>query len=139
MFDDVSNLRQLESIAIMCYNKASVTRSGMCIQQTPSGENIKRFPWKGLNQGQKEMLMLNVQLPLIDREYVQISAKKKISILFPFVFPELETTPVRSSGTSGFSAWASNFVFLLAPRARALASRSPTKCLIMIVRRKDKF
>lgn len=30
--------------------------------------------------------MLNVQLPLIDRVYVQISAKKKISILFPFVF-----------------------------------------------------
>lgn len=30
--------------------------------------------------------MSNVQLPLIDREYVQISAKKKISILFPFVF-----------------------------------------------------
>jgi len=58
----------------------------MCIQQTPSGENIKRFPWKGLNQGQKEMLTLNVQLPLIDREYVKISAKKKISILFPFVF-----------------------------------------------------
>lgn len=86
MFDDVSNLRQLESIAIMCYNKASVTRCGMCIQQTPSGENITRFPWKGLNQGQKEMLMSNVQLPLIDREYVQISAKKKISILFPFVF-----------------------------------------------------
>ena len=51
----------------------------------------------------------------------------------------LEITPVRSSGTSRFSARASNFVFLLAPRARAQASRSPTKFLIMILRRKDKF
>ena len=30
--------------------------------------------------------MLNVQLPLIDREYGKISVKKKISILFPFFF-----------------------------------------------------
>ena len=100
---------------------------------------IKRFPWKDFNHGQKEMLMLNVQLPLIDRVYVQISAKKKISILFPFVFPGFEITPVRSIGTSRFSVWASNFVFLLAPRARAQASRSPTKCLIMIVRRRINF
>ena len=51
----------------------------------------------------------------------------------------LEITPVRSSGTSSFSCWASNFVFLLAPRARAQAGCLPIKFLIRILRRKDKF
>ena len=56
-----------------------------------------------------------------------------------FALSGLEITPVRSSGTSRFSPRASNFVFLLAPRARAQASRSPTKCFIIILRRKGKF
>ena len=55
-----------------------------------------------------------------------------------FFFAGLEITPVRLSGTSTFSPRASNFVFLLAPRARAQASRSRTKFFIMILRRKGK-
>ena len=50
----------------------------------------------------------------------------------------LEKTPVRSSGTSRFSLQASNFLFL-APRARTQASRSQTKFLIRILRRKVSF
>ena len=48
----------------------------------------------------------------------------------------LEKTPVRSSGTSRFSFRASNFHSFLAQRARTQASRSLTKFLITILRRK---
>ena len=51
----------------------------------------------------------------------------------------LEKTPVRSSGTSRFSLQASNFLFFLAPWARTQASRSQTKFLIRILRRKVSF
>ena len=51
----------------------------------------------------------------------------------------LEKTPVRSSGTCRFPPRASSVLPLLAPWARAQASRSPTKFLIMILRRKGKF
>ena len=54
-------------------------------------------------------------------------------------YTRLKITPVWLSRTSRFSARASNLVFLLAARARAQASRSPMKFLIMILRRKDKF
>jgi len=48
----------------------------------------------------------------------------------------LKKKPVQSSGTSKFSLRASNFLSLLAPQARTQASRSPTKFLITILRRK---
>jgi len=51
----------------------------------------------------------------------------------------LEKTPVRSSGTSRFSLRASNFLSFLAPWARTQASRSQTKFVITILRRKCKF
>ena len=51
----------------------------------------------------------------------------------------LEKTPVRSSGTSTFSLQASNFLSLLAPRARTQASHAPAKFLLTILRRKGKF
>ena len=51
----------------------------------------------------------------------------------------LEKKPVRSSRTSRFFLRASNFLFLLAPRARTQARRSPTKFLITILRRKGKL
>jgi len=73
-----------------------------------------------------------------------ISEHLNIKVLWVSMPPDipragLEITPVRSSRTSTFSARASNVVFLLAPQARAQASHSPTKFLIMILRRKDKF
>jgi len=72
-------------------------------------------------------------------------AKAECLVHFSYTFSEkkndagLEKKPVRSSGTSRFSLWASNFVSLLAPWARTQASRLPTKFLITILRRKGKF
>ena len=51
----------------------------------------------------------------------------------------LEKDPVQLSGTSRFFPWASNFLFLIAPRARAQVRRLPAKFLIAILRRKGKF
>ena len=80
----------------------------------------------------KEMMGIRHSFKLSAMELFLVTQKE-------FTPAGLEITPVRSSGASRFSTRASNFVFLLAPRARAQASRSPTKFLIMILRRKDKF
>ena len=54
--------------------------------------------------------------------------------------PGLEKKPARSSRTSRYSLWASNLLSFLARWATTLqASRSPTKFLITILRRKGKL
>ena len=52
------------------------------------------------------------------------------------LYTGLEKNPIRSSGTSRFSFRASNFHSFLAQWARTQASRSLTKFLITILRRK---
>jgi len=115
--------------------KSNISITTCCIEQKSQIKYLGVFIDEHLKwnaQLQHNNKLTNVGTLFKFRHYMPTNALKQL--YYP---PGLKKTPIRSSGTSRFSLRASNFLSFLARWARAQASHSPTKFLIMIFEKKS--